>query len=202
MATDPTTTDLPSWRGINHLALVTDDMDTTVRFWHGVLGAEIVATVGAPGMFKHYFFRVGTGQTVAFFEYADADLETFMKPAGIPYPPGASQFDHLSLNLADEEALEHLRRRLKEHGCEVTEVVDHGFIRSIYFNDPTGIALEASYWTLGEPTVGDAVDHDDEHWFGDTDPVPALREIMDDGAVTSTPSTQLTDEIVAPAPEA
>lgn len=23
------------WRGVNHLALVTPDMDTTVRFWHG-----------------------------------------------------------------------------------------------------------------------------------------------------------------------
>ena len=28
----------PHWRGINHLALVTDDMDATVRFYHRVLG--------------------------------------------------------------------------------------------------------------------------------------------------------------------
>lgn len=28
----------PRWRGIHHLALITDDMDATVRFWHGVLG--------------------------------------------------------------------------------------------------------------------------------------------------------------------
>ncbi|MDZ7674248.1 MAG: VOC family protein [Acidimicrobiales bacterium] len=196
-----TNSDRPAWRGINHLALVTDDMDTTVRFWHGVLGAEIIATVGAPG-FRHYFFRIGTGQSVAFFEYADAELETFMKPAGIPYPPGASQFDHLSLNLADEEALEDLRRRLKAFGCEVTEVVDHGFIRSIYFNDPTGIALEASYWTHGEPADGDTVDHTDDSWFGDADPVPALREVMDHGTVDATPATRLTDDIVTPAPHA
>ena len=37
------------WRGINHLALVTPDMDATVRFWHGVLGARLVATIGTPG---------------------------------------------------------------------------------------------------------------------------------------------------------
>ena len=24
------------WQGLNHLALITNDMDTTVRFWHGV----------------------------------------------------------------------------------------------------------------------------------------------------------------------
>ncbi len=192
------TSDRPEWQGINHLALVTDDMDATVRFWHGVLGAEVVATVGAPD-FKHYFFRVGEGQTIAFFEYVGTELETFTKPAGIPYPPGASQFDHLSLNLPDEESLESLRRRLKEHDCEVTEVVDHGFIRSIYFNDPTGIALEASYWTMGEPAT-DGADFDDAAWFGDRDPVPALREIVEDGEVATTPSTTLTDEIVAPAP--
>jgi len=28
----------PRWRGVNHLALVTPDMDATVRFYHGVLG--------------------------------------------------------------------------------------------------------------------------------------------------------------------
>ncbi len=182
----------PAWNGINHLALVTDDMDSTVRFWHGVLGAETIATVGAPG-FKHYFFRVGPGQTVAFFEYLDAEIETFAKPAGIPYPAGASQFDHLSLNLPDEAALEALQRRLKEHDCEVTDVVDHGFIRSIYFNDPTGIALEASYWTL--PSDG-PVDHDDRDWFHDDDPVPALREISETGRVERTVSTRLVDEIV------
>ena len=38
----------PSGRGVNHLALVTADMDATVRFYVGVLGARLVATVGTP----------------------------------------------------------------------------------------------------------------------------------------------------------
>jgi catechol 2,3-dioxygenase-like lactoylglutathione lyase family enzyme len=186
----------PQWSGINHLALVTDDMDATVRFWHGVLGAELVATIGTPA-FRHYFFRIGTAQTVAFFEYAGQELETFAKPAGIPYAAGASQFDHLSLNLPDERALEDLQRRLKEHDCEVTDVVDHGFIRSIYFSDPTGIALEASYWT--QPADHE-VDHDDSAWFNDPDPVPAVAEIAADGQVAATPSTRLVDDLIKPAP--
>ena len=41
-----------------------------------------------------------------------------------------------------------MRRRLIEHGCEVTEVVDHTIVRSIYFTDPHGIALEASWWAI------------------------------------------------------
>src|SRR5215213_9363658 len=73
------------WRGINHLALVTTDMDATVRFYHGVLGAELVATIGTPS-FRHYFFSFGEQCTVAFFEYADAAIEPFAKPAGVPDP--------------------------------------------------------------------------------------------------------------------
>ena len=33
----------PRWRGVNHLALVTPDMDATVRFYQGVLGARVVS---------------------------------------------------------------------------------------------------------------------------------------------------------------
>ena len=67
----PVTTDAttPHWRGINHLALVTNDMDATVRFYHGTLGARLVATIGTPD-FRHYFFEFGPQNTVAFFEYA------------------------------------------------------------------------------------------------------------------------------------
>lgn len=180
----------PAWMGLNHLALVTTDMDATVRFWHEVLGAEIVATVATPD-FKHYFFRVGEAQTIAFFQYLHADVATFAKPAGVPYEH-ASQFDHLSLGLPSEQALEDLRARLQAYGCEVTEVVDHGFIRSVYFSDPTGIALEASWWTTDLDAVGDdAVDR-----FGDDDPVPALRELIEHGRIAQVPHTRLVDGLV------
>jgi catechol 2,3-dioxygenase-like lactoylglutathione lyase family enzyme len=183
-------TEAPRWRGVHHLALVTDDMDATVRFWCGALGARLVATVST-GAFRHYFFEFGAGTTIAFFEYFDVDLETFAKPAGVPIPQ-ASQFDHLSLNLPDEDALLALRDRLKAADCEVTDVVDHGFLRSIYFSDPSGIALEASWWVL-DPT-GRPVDHSDSRLFSDPDPVPAVVELRDRGVVGSIPPTRLVDE--------
>ncbi|GIS99240.1 MAG: hypothetical protein CM1200mP26_09530 [Acidimicrobiales bacterium] len=40
-----------------------------------------------------------------------------------------------------------LQQRLVAAGCEVTPVVDHHILRSIYFHDVNGIALEASWWT-------------------------------------------------------
>ena len=188
--TDPaksSTIPKPAWSGINHLALVTDDMDATVRFYHGVLGARLVATIGTPG-FRHYFFEFGPEQTVAFFEYRDVQLDTFAKPAGIP-DPRAIQFDHLSFNLPDEHALESLRRRLKEHGCEVTDVVDHQVMRSIYFTDPNGIALEASWWVVD--ATGRDTDYGDDALFADEDPVPAFRELAATGVLASTPVTFL-----------
>src|SRR6478736_5929661 len=133
----------PRWRGINHLALVTPDMDGTVRFYHGVLGMRVVATL-SNGPMRHYFFEIGDQNTIAFFEWdgADVDPNGVSKPAGIP-PTFPTQFDHISFNLPDEQALLALADRLRSFDIGVTEVVDHGFMHSIYFTDPNGIALEA-----------------------------------------------------------
>jgi catechol 2,3-dioxygenase-like lactoylglutathione lyase family enzyme len=177
----------PRWRGINHLALVTSDMDATVRFYHGVLGARLVAHLGNES-FRHYFFEIGPGSTVAFFEYRGLELAGFAKPAGVP-DPRAAQFDHVSFNLADEEALLSLQRRLKAHGCEVTDVVDHGFVRSIYFTDNNGIALEASWWVAD--ATGRPADFSDPGLFSDPDPVPAVRELAGSGELGRLPATRL-----------
>jgi catechol 2,3-dioxygenase-like lactoylglutathione lyase family enzyme len=186
----------PRWRGINHLALITTDMDATVRFYHGVLGARLVTHLGNKH-FRHYFFEFGPEQTVAFFEYRNVALEPFSVPAGVPDPRKA-QFDHLSFNLADEHALEELQSRLKSHGCEVTDVIDHGFVRSIYFTDPNGIALEASWWVI-DPT-GREADYADPDLFTDPDPVPAVRELALDGLLHETPSTRLVGDDPPPDP--
>lgn len=180
-------TETPAWRGVNHLALITNDMDATVRFYHGVLGARLVADLGTAS-FRHYFFEFGPGTTVAFFEYRGLTLDTFAKPAGVP-DPRAVQFDHLSFNLPDERALLVLRDRLKQAGCEVTDVVDHGFIRSVYFTDNNGIALEASWWVTD--ATGRMADYGDESLFADPEPVPAVRELREQGMLASVPATTL-----------
>ncbi len=181
------TDDTVPWQGLNHLALITTDMDATVRFWHGVLGAPLVATLGT-ATFRHYFFAVGPGSTVAFFEYTGIELEPFAKPAGIP-DARAVQFDHLALDVPDETALLGLRARLQDHGSEVTDVVDHGLMRSIYFSDPNGIALEASWWA-DDPT---SLAADDAARFSDPDPVPAAREALSAEGLAHLPHTRLVD---------
>ena len=179
----------PRWRGVNHLALVTPDMDATVRFYHGVLGMRLVATLRA-GPLRHYFFEIGPQNTIAFFEWKDAP--TYTKPAGVPRCQ-PTQFDHLSFNLPDEEALLTLQERLRAAGCEVTKVIDHGIVHSIYFNDPHGIALEASWWSL-DATGRPEVDYGDSRLFADRSPVPAVQELAQDRTLAWLPATRLAGE--------
>ena len=173
----------PSWRGINHLALVTPDMDATTRFYAGVLGMPLVMTLMA-GPMRHYFFEIAPGNTVAFFEIPGAT--TFEKGAGGPaeFP---IQLDHLSFNLADDAALEELRARLLAAGSEVTGIVDHNTIHSVYFTDPNGIALEASCWVAD--ATARSLDLADPTFFADPDPVAAVGELT--GPMADLPRTRL-----------
>ena len=177
----------PLWEGVHHVALVTTDMDATMRFWHDVLRAEIVATMSTD-LHRAYYFRVGESQTVAFMEFHGAEQKMKAKRLGVSYPL-ASQFDHLSLNLENEAAVRALRARLIDFGCDVADVVDRGILRSIYFSDPTGIALEASWWTIDL----DAGTLDDAERFQDPDPVQAFVELKMTGKVFSTPHTTMVD---------
>jgi catechol 2,3-dioxygenase-like lactoylglutathione lyase family enzyme len=177
------------WQGLNHLALITNDMDATVRFWHGVLDAPLVATIGTD-TFRHYFFSFGPTSSVAFFEYIGQRTNELAKPAGV-FDARAGQFDHLSMDLPDEESLLALRQRLLDTGSEVTDVVDHGLMRSIYFNDPNGIALEASWWA-DDPT-STKPDYGNASFFKDPNPVAALEELRE-GGLRRVPSTTLVNE--------
>ena len=168
------------FKGINHLAMVTGDMEKTVRFYRDVLGMPLVATTGNRDKrypYRHYFFQLGQGNTIAFFEWPGM-VEEFHKPAGLP-ARGRVQFDHVSFNIEDEEALLELRAKLEGHGVEVTEVVDHQILRSVYFTDPNGIALEATYW-VKDPTVQEP-DYANPEMFSDPDPVPSARPAVKAG---------------------
>ena len=179
------------WAGVNHLALVTNDMDETVRFYHGVLQMPLVGTLSA-GPMRHYFFKIGPQSTVAFFEWAGTEVGEFEKPAGVPFTFPA-QFDHVSFTLPDEAALHALQRRLEDHKVEVTRVVDHGFVHSVYFHDNNGIALEASWW-VQDPTT--TIDYGDQSLFADSDPVPAVRELLEAGELSWLPTTHLATTVV------
>ncbi len=70
----------------------------------------------------------------------------------------------------------------------MTRVVDHGILRSVYFTDPHGIALEASWWVT-DPT-GRPADPENQAIFLDPDPVVSVEAIRD-GTLHDYPHTEL-----------
>jgi catechol-2,3-dioxygenase len=80
------------------------------------------------------FFEMADGSWVAFF-----DLANEPEVAQHANPDWAQ---HLALEVGSSEALDQALASLQAHDVDVLGPVDHGFIRSIYFYDPSGHRLE------------------------------------------------------------
>ncbi len=152
--------------GIHHLALATGDMEATVRFWRDLLGLPLVYGDGRPG-YRQYFFAVSEHALIAFFEWPGVSplpRRTHGTPVAGPFA-----FDHVALEVPDEAALWAVVERLAGAGFPVSDVVDHGYVRSVYAHDPNGIPVEFAC-----PVAGHEVRK--HPLMADSDPVPAARE--------------------------
>jgi catechol 2,3-dioxygenase-like lactoylglutathione lyase family enzyme len=154
-------------RGVNHLALVCEDMARTVDFYSNVLGLPLVKTIELPGgMGQHFFFDMGGGDSLAFFWFPESPE----RAPGVASPArmvgegsiatAHGSMNHVAFDVAPEK-MEDYRERLQAKGIEVTEIVNHDnspmqvsgtisddvFVRSMYFFDPDGIMLEFAAWT-------------------------------------------------------
>jgi len=130
------------FNGINHLAMATGDMDKTIRFWRDLLGMRLIAGLGQPG-YRHYFFQISETDLLAFFEWPEVE-SIAKKDHGRPVK-GPFIFDHVSFGVETEDDLWELMDRLQAAGFHVSDVIDHGFIHSIYTHDPNGIPIEFSH---------------------------------------------------------
>ncbi len=162
-------------RGLNHLALVCKDMARTVEFYQGVLGMPLIKTIELPaGMGQHFFFDIGNGDALVFFWFPDAPdaVPGVTNPAALPMSGSIvtahASMNHVAFNVAPEKIDEYYEK-LKAKGIKATKVISHDdspmgaaleitpttFVRSIYFFDPDGIALEFAAWTRELPREGD-----------------------------------------------
>src|SRR5262249_474840 len=109
------------------------------------------------GRIRHVFCDAGGGQLIA-----------FMEPRGIPgipveYDAGINRglgvpdaFYHFAFEVESLEALEAKRGQLIAKGVRVTPIVDHEWMKSIYFKDPNGLMLEYA-WQVRALGPDDAV---------------------------------------------
>ena len=128
-----------SARGLHHVALLSSDVERTVRFYQDVLEfplTEIFENRDYRGS-NHFFFDIGNGNLLAFFDFPGLDLG--------PYAEVLGGLHHIAISV-EPERWEHLRNNLDEAGVEYMR--ESG--TSIYFRDPDGARLELIADPLGE----------------------------------------------------
>ncbi len=128
-----------SARGLHHFALICADVRQTIEFYQGVLEfplTEIFENRDYPGS-NHFFFDIGNGNLLAFFDLPGLDLG--------PYAEVLGGLHHLAISVTPEK-WEHLRGKLDAAGVEYMVESE----TSIYFRDPDGARLELLADPLGE----------------------------------------------------
>jgi catechol 2,3-dioxygenase-like lactoylglutathione lyase family enzyme len=126
-------------RGLHHTALISSDVERTVRFYQDVLGfplTELIENRDYPGS-SHFFFDIGNGNLLAFFDFPGLDVG--------PYAEVLGGLHHMAISVAPER-WEKLVERLTEAG--VAHEVHSGV--SVYFRDPDGARIELIADPLGE----------------------------------------------------
>ena len=128
-------------RGINHVAVITNDTDRLIAFYRDVFDADVLRD-GAE-------FADGAGPRLAVIKVGDwAELNVFQiagnTEADRQTPMfGRGRLDHLALQADSLAAFETIRERLMACGAADDFVTDFGSMLSVFFRDPDGLECEA-----------------------------------------------------------
>ncbi len=126
-------------RGIHHVAFLCADVERTIQFYQGILEfplTDIFENRDYKGS-NHFFFDIGNGNTVAFFDFPGLDLG--------PYQEVLGGLHHLALSMEPAQ-WDRIKLKLEAAGVPVHQVGRS----SLYFNDPDGARLELNRNSLGE----------------------------------------------------
>jgi catechol 2,3-dioxygenase-like lactoylglutathione lyase family enzyme len=128
-----------SARGIHHTALISSDVRRTVEFYQGLLGFPLIDMFenrDLPGS-THFFFDVGNGNTIAFFDLPGVDVG--------PYAEVFGGLHHLAISM-EQARWQEIRAEMDAQGVDY--LLESG--TSIYFRDPDGARVELIADPLGE----------------------------------------------------
>ena len=118
-------------RGVHHVALISSDVERTVKFYQEVLGFPLIE------MFEnrdyegstHFFFDIGIGNTLAYFDLPGLDLG--------PYQEVLGGHHHLAISV-EPSTWQRLKDRLDDEHSDYA----HVDVSSLYFRGPDGERLE------------------------------------------------------------
>ncbi|HTU37510.1 MAG TPA: VOC family protein [Acidimicrobiales bacterium] len=127
-------------KGLNHVAVITNDASRLNDFYRQVFEAEILRDGSE--------FPEGEGPRVSIIKIGDwAELNVFQiegnSEADRQTPMfGRGRLDHLALQAASIGDFEEIRDRLMARGAADDFVTDFGPMLSIFFRDPDGLECE------------------------------------------------------------
>ena len=120
-----------SARGVHHLALLSSDVERTIAFYQDLLEfplTELFENRDYQGS-THFFFDIGHGNLLAFFDFPGLDLGDYAEVLG--------GMHHLAISV-EPERWEHLKAKLEAAGV----ATQHMSGSSLYFQGPDGERLE------------------------------------------------------------
>ncbi len=126
-------------RGVHHVALLSSDVEQTIRFYQEVLEfplTELFENRDYEGS-THFFFDIGNGNALAFFDFPGLDLGDYAEVLG--------GLHHLAISV-EPEKWARLKANLDEREIEYAHIGG----TSIYFSGPDGERLELIADPLGE----------------------------------------------------
>src|SRR4051812_38387571 len=100
-----------SARGLHHTALISSDVERTVRFCQDVLEfplTELIENRDYPGS-SHFFFDIGNGNLLAYFDFPGLDVG--------PYAEVLGGLHHMAISV-EPDRWHHLVGNLEQAGIE------------------------------------------------------------------------------------
>jgi catechol 2,3-dioxygenase-like lactoylglutathione lyase family enzyme len=120
-----------SARGVHHVALISSDVEQTIRFYQELLEfplTEIFENRDYKGS-NHFFFDIGHGNLLAFFDFPGLGVG--------PYAEVLGGLHHIAISV-ERERWTHIKAKLDTAGLAYHEVGGS----SIYLTDPDGARVE------------------------------------------------------------
>ena len=123
----------------HHVAYRCKDAEETRGFYEDLLGlplAHVVRDKAGEADFLHLFFAIEDGTFLAFF-----DVDEEVSDDIYNMKDGLRDY-HYAMEVKDMDTMIAMMERLTKAEVMVFGPIDHGFVHSIYFWDPNGVALE------------------------------------------------------------
>jgi catechol 2,3-dioxygenase-like lactoylglutathione lyase family enzyme len=137
--------------GVSHIALAVKDMEETHRFYTEAMGFDLVKVEinsQKGGFARHAFYSTGPkeDQLIAFWDLSNVpgseNIRTdICRDLGLD-----AMTNHIAFQAGDLDDIGRRRQRWLDFGRDVLEI-DHGWIHSIYTEDPDGITVEFAVLT-------------------------------------------------------